>query len=153
MKQVQGIEMIHYKVVAVESDGRLGSCCRNSTMPAKFRTTYVPGKIIEPTVRGTKLFVFNDLSTACEWASDTFEIHHTLQVWSCECLGSAPEKLYRPPYVNEMESYWVGRDFERSSHYICGAYLVDTVQLLELRRVISRGVSRVPEQVIALGGQ
>ena len=124
---------MYYKIVAVESDGRLVSCCRNSLFPDLYRTVYTPGRAVEPVVHGTKLFVFGDRYSAGGWLHSMVESSpgSVFELWSCMCSPDA-QRIERAPGITEINRYWTG------GHYTCqrltlqGAYLVSAVTLTEM---------------------
>ena len=75
--------------------------CYNSSIDIEYRI----GRWIEPTLRGSQLFVFSDL--ACAEAFQSTVRGCALEIWVCDCIGL--EKINSTARMS-IRGFWAERD-------------------------------------------
>ena len=68
-----------YKVVRVESDGRLSSACNRNEFPDEFRVYYQINKVTKPKVKKSMLFAFRDMQEAKDFR-DSLSSRHKIYI-------------------------------------------------------------------------
>ena len=126
--------MNYYKVVFTEREqgAPLLTACRNSGLQDMFRVQYVPGQIVEPAVRDSKLFVFASLPAAKAWGGRVASMSSGfgfMQVWSCKCWDVGPIVWIPDPY--EARQFWLTGVAVASRRRIEHACTAAAVQLVD----------------------
>lgn len=105
--------MLVYKVVYVNKDGSMVSCCRNEEFPEELRLEYKIGESTRPKLIGSRIFVFGNLHDAKHWVDFTWYYNCNIKILECQTKA-----LYEPitpstyPSRNSILCFW------RDLHYI-----------------------------------
>jgi hypothetical protein len=98
---------MYYKVVAC-CGNKLTSCCQNPLFPDEYRVEYKINEFVVPRIEGTKLFVFNDLQCAIDFAFELFGLGCYGEIWSCEITNPGPISNLSRFDLNLFRRYWAG---------------------------------------------
>lgn len=122
-----------YKVVSTDGERLVSACVRvgryrgwkddllNLVLPLE--TTYIPGEFVSAKLKGSRLFIFDDLNKAKEfmWQNNT----HCPEIWECEVKKPAKVKALQSydniisfwltkkrkyNFVREFEMYWTASE-------------------------------------------
>lgn len=128
-----------YKVLyRSKKNNKLYSCCRNINFPRSYITHYLESGVTTPRVKNTKLFVFETLKEAKEFAISSFNYDTTIEVWRCHVANKKRIKhLAEPSFVTDYWKYIKSnRESDIRGYWIMGApnssCAVDSVELVSL---------------------
>jgi len=93
---------MYYKVV-FETNGVLESYAR-VVRGNHFCVKYEVGKWITPTVKNTKLYVFDSITNATNWI--TMDSGYDKHIRLFECKVKNPVKNFQIAYVHNIEDFW-----------------------------------------------
>jgi len=117
--------MAHYKVVYRETD-RLESYAGVATI------VYEVGKWTRPQIKGSKLFVFDNLQDAKTFDHGAFRLNPCRAIYRCHVRGieKGPRKWIAYCVEEDVRSYWRGAPSRRMSSPK-GTVCVGAVKLVE----------------------
>jgi hypothetical protein len=93
---------MYYKVV-FETNGVLESYAR-VVRSSEFCVRYEVGQWITPTVKNTKLYVFDSIANAMNWIN--IDSARDEQVRLFECQVKNPVKNFQIAYVHNIQTFW-----------------------------------------------
>ena len=103
-------------------------------LPLPHHVEYTINKWVLPTIKDSKLFVFDDLEAARRYCWYNFAIEeqlHKIKIFTCEVLNPT-EKGYMCQYFYELAvvEFWRGKDKYKRS-LLSNTVLCDAVKLIE----------------------
>lgn len=103
------MQKTYYKVVIVDkSENRVSFSSSHFDFPSAFKVIYEPDKEVSPTVKGAKLFVFDDFDSAFTFTHLWDHFRTKAELWECEVTNpqTPPIKI---SYYSSIEKYWLDK--------------------------------------------
>lgn len=97
----------YYKVLTIEPDAALTSICQIEDVVGVGRERaleYKPGQWTVPTLKGSKLFIFDSFDNAKEFAHKMLSTHAA--IWECQVKNPLPMPQISRTRAGYIEDFW-----------------------------------------------